>query len=298
MTGASGFVGRHVRRGVGLGEFGDAVFIGLPDSCDIRDSTAVESFVSAQRPDSVLHLAAQSFVPLSFDNPRETFDVNVIGTLNVLLALRNTQFRGRLIYVSSGDVYGIVPDSALPVDETRLPAPLSPYGASKVASEQLCLQWHRSNRLDVVIARPFNHIGPGQDHRFVVPALGKQVVEIARGRQQPVVEVGDIETTRDFVDVRDVVTAYASIFKNGVSGRTYLVASGKERKIRDLLGMMCAISKIDPDIKQNPKRVRRSELRRMVADHKLLSADTGWQPKFALEQTLSEVLAELGLSDF
>ena len=294
MTGGSGFVGRHVRRAVAAGEFGDAVFIAPPDSWDIRDFGAVESFFSEQKPDSVLHLAAQSFVPRSFDDPRGTFEVNLMGTLHVLLALRRIGFRGRLIYASSGDVYGRVIESDLPVNEDRAPAPLSPYAASKVAAEQLCLQWHRSEHLDVVIARPFNHIGPGQDQRFVVPTLAKQVIAIAQGNQPSVIEAGDLDTSRDFTDVRDVVSAYACLVKDGAPGRTYVVASGAERKIRDLLTMMCATVGIHPEIRQDPGRLRHADQRRMAADPTRLREDTGWKTRFTLEETLADVLGELG----
>lgn len=293
VTGATGFVGGFVRQAVAAGVFGDAEFIAMPESCDIRDPAAVETFVTEQEPDLVLHLAAQSFVPLSFQDPRETFEINLLGTLNLLLALRRTSFEGRLIYVSSGDVYGRVPESELPVNEDRAPAPLNPYAVSKVAAEQLCLQWYRSFGLDVVIARPFNHIGPGQDPRFVVPALATQVVAVARGNQRAVIEAGDLDVTRDFTDVRDVVAAYAALFRSGVRGRTYVVASGKERRIRDLLISMCAKMGIEPEIRSDPHRIRHVEQRRMVADHARLSADTGWQPQLTLEQTIGEVLDKL-----
>lgn len=290
VTGANGFVGKHVRAAVEQGVFGDAEFIGTPHGWDIRDAGATRDMVAELRPDSVLHLAAQSFVPRSFEDPRETFEINVLGTLNVLQALSAQAFSGRLVYASSGDVYGRVPEDALPVDEKLMPAPRSPYAASKIAAEQLCLQWARTEAMESIIARPFNHVGPGQDARFVLPALARQVVQIADGVQPPVIEAGDIDTTRDFTDVRDVVAAYAAMFLSGVPGQTYLVGSGRERRVRELLESMCKLAGVVPEIRQDPAKLRPAEQRRMVANAALLTANTGWHPRIPLETTLTDIL--------
>lgn len=146
--------------------------------------------------------------------------------------------------------------------------------------------------MDVVIARPFNHVGPGQDPRFVLPALARQVMAIRSGRKPPVLDVGDIDTTRDFTDVRDVVAAYAALLSRGSAGATYVVGSGVERKIRDIVQQMCAIAGVAPEIRQDPTRMRPAEQRRMVASPKKLRAHTGWQPAFAFEQTLQDILTE------
>lgn len=277
---------------MGGGPLAGLEFIPAPAGFDVRDERQVAEWVASVTPDVVLHLAAQSFVPRSFDNPRETFEINLIGTLHLLQALKGSGFRGRMVYVSSGDVYGRVPDEALPVSESRVPEPRSPYAVSKLAAESLCLQWHRTEGLDVMIARPFNHVGPGQDVRFVLPALARQVVAIADGRQPPVIEAGDIDTTRDFTDVRDVVSAYAAMIRNGRAGATYLVGSGVERRVRDLLMAMCAIEGIAPEIRQDTSRLRPAEQRRMAADARLLQAETGWTPRIPIETTLTDILEE------
>jgi len=290
VTGATGFVGRHVAGAIKAGVFGEFGFVGAPANLDIRDEDGVATMIADLRPDAVLHLAAQSFVPRSFEDPRETFDVNLIGTLNIVRGLSRSGFKGRMIYVSSGDVYGQVPESALPVSETLLPKPRSPYAVSKIAAEQLCLQWQRTEGLDVMIARPFNHVGPGQDARFVLPGLAAQVVSIADGNSAAVIEAGDIDTSRDFTDVRDIVAAYAAMLRHGASGSIYLVGSGTERRVRDLLMSMCAIEGIDPEIRQNPERLRPSEQRRMAADSTLLRVDTGWAPRIEFEVTLQDII--------
>lgn len=290
VTGAHGFVGRHVASAIREGVFGDAELHAAPEGLDIRDEVAVDALVEQVRPDSVLHLAAQSFVPRSFDDPRETFDINLVGTLNLLMSLKRSGFKGRMLYVSSGDVYGSVPDNLLPVDESVPAAPRSPYAASKVAAEQLCLQWHRAEGLDVVVARPFNHVGPGQDARFVLPSLARQLVAIAGGHQSPVIEVGDIDTTRDFTDVRDIVAAYAAMLERGIPGATYVIGTGRERRVRDLLDQMSAIAGVAPTIHQDPAKLRPAEQRRMAANASRLRSDTGWEPKIPIETTLRDIL--------
>ena len=292
VTGATGFVGRHLASAVAAGVFGELEFVPAPADWDIRDADSSRALVAEVKPAAVIHLAAQSFVPRSFEAPRETFEINLLGTLGLLQALAAERFTGRMVYVSSGDVYGKVPDESLPVGESRMPEPRSPYGVSKFAAEQLCLQWHRSEGLDVVVARPFNHVGPGQLAQFVLPALARQVVAIAQGRQPPVIEAGDIDTTRDFSDVRDIVAAYAAMLRAGVPGRTYVVGSGIERRVRDLLAEMCRIEGIAPRIEQDPARMRPAEQRRMAADSRLLRADTGWAPAVPLHETLNDILEE------
>lgn len=290
ITGGSGFVGQHIARIVADGGFGACTLHAMPDHLDIRDGKALQASLAAVRPDWVIHLAALSFVPDSFANPRETLDVNLFGTLSLLCALREMKFSGRLLYVSSGDVYGAVPESALPVDESRWPEPRNPYAASKIAAETLCLQWHRSEQLDVMVVRPFNHIGPGQSERFVVPALARQVARIAAALQEPKLVVGDIDVTRDFSDVRDVVRAYAAMLERGQAGRTYNVCSGREVTIRSILHTLCTLARVDPAIVQDSARLRPSEQRRMVADCQRLRADAGWEPAIPLETSLQQIL--------
>lgn len=293
VTGASGFVGGHVRAACAPGgAFEGWQFLPAPSGSDIRSADAVRGWVESARPDAVLHLAAQSFVPRSFQDPRETLEINVLGTLNLLQALSAVGFGGPMVFVSSGDVFGRVPDAELPVTEARVPEPRSPYAVSKIAAEQLCLQWQRTEGLKVMVARPFNHVGPGQDARFVLPALARQVVAIERGEQGPLIEAGDIDTTRDFTDVRDVVAAYAAMLDRGLPGATYLIGSGTERKVRDLLLAMCELAGVRASIHQDPEKLRPAEQRRMVADAGRLTRDTGWRPAISIETTLNDILSD------
>jgi GDP-4-dehydro-6-deoxy-D-mannose reductase len=297
ITGASGFVGRHVLAEAASGGFGGLTAVAASAGLDLRDRDAVEAELASVRPAAVLHLAAQSSVPASFENPRHTLDVNLGGTLNLLEALTSTGFSGRLLYVSSGDIYGAVPEQDLPVTETRLPAPRNPYAVSKVAAELLCLQAAMGGRFEVIVARPFNHIGPGQDERFVVPSLAAQVVRIAEGAREGSITAGDIDVTRDFSDVRDVVRAYAALLRQGRSGEIYNVASGSETRVSDILATLVALAGIDATTHQDASRLRPSEQRRMVASADKLRRDTGWAPRFAIQQTLTDILDNFRTKD-
>ena len=287
VTGSGGFVGRHIM--AAAAEFAPHALV--PLESDLRDRDALAREVAAASPAAVLHLAAQSSVPAAFADPRTTFEVNLGGTLNLLEALRASGFRGRFLYVSSGDVYGAVPEAALPIDESYPPAPRNPYAVSKLAAELLCRQWHYSEGLDLVVARPFNHIGPGQDERFVVPSLARQVASAA-SRGDGAIHAGDIDVTRDFSDVRDVVRAYAALLRAGRSGATYHVSSGRETRVRDLLQRMCRMVGIEARVVQDESRLRPSEQRRMAASSARLVADTGWTPIHAIERTLADILGE------
>lgn len=291
VTGAGGFVGGHLMAAIADGRFGDlSEAVVLPSGLDLRDDATLSAFVAEQRPDAVIHLAAQSFVPRALAEPRETYEINVIGTLNLIRALEQAGFRGRFLYISSGDIYGRVEESALPVDATTTPHPGNPYASSKLAAEELCLQWARRTGAQVLIARPFNHIGPGQSDRFVVSSLAHQVMAIKEGRQPAVIEVGDIEATRDFSDVRDVVSAYAAILARGSDQVRYIVASGEERSVATILRRMLELSGVSADIRVDPSRLRASEQRRMVADPSATTHDTGWRPLIDIDQTLTDIL--------
>lgn len=282
LTGAQGFVGRYVQAEASC-EF-------LPKSLDLRDRTAVIAAVAAIAPDAVLHLAAQSFVPAAFDNPWETFDINFGGTLNLLQALQAARFQGRMLFVGSGDTYGQVAEENLPVREEQPLRPRNPYAVSKVAAEALCYQWSQTGDFEIVMARPFNHIGPGQSPRFAIADFARQLAEVRLGRREPVLQVGDIDVSRDFTDVRDIVRAYLLLLEKGQNGGIYNVCSGREYRIRELLEQLIELTGVVVRIEQDPARLRRAEQRRMVANFEALQRDTGWQPQLAIEQSLKDII--------
>lgn len=285
LTGASGFVGPYVERQFPVSPFNDQ-----NGPIDLRDQERVLQGVQSISPDAVIHLAAQSFIPDSFSDPKETFSVNFIGTYHLLEALSRTGFKGRMLYVSSGDVYGRVPIERLPVNESFLTLPRNPYAVSKVAAEALCYQWSQTSSFDVIIARPFNHIGKGQSRRFALADFAWQLVEISRGRLPPVIKVGDIDVTRDFTDVHDIVRAYESLMLSGENGNIYNVCSGKEYSIRSLIEVMKRLIGIDPDIVQDKDRLRPAEQRRMRGDYTKIQEKTGWNPQIPIEESLRNLL--------
>ena len=213
LTGASGFVGGHFRAHLPAsplaGPGGERI--------DLRDEPAVRAAVDAARPEAVVPLAALSYVPESIDNPREAITVNVVRTLNLLSALQDCGFRGRMVFVGSAEAYGAVSPEELPIVETRPLRPRNPYAASKAATEALAYQWSQTAEFDIVMARPFDHIGPGQQPRLVVSDFARRIAKIKLGRKPPVVRVGELDATRDFTDLRYTVRAYALPLEHGAN---------------------------------------------------------------------------------
>lgn len=287
VTGLSGFVGQHLLR-----LLPDTWrLLDIPDF-DLLSPESLDRCLSAGSPDAVIHLAGQTFVPESFRNPHQTFETNLLGTLNLLQSLKRASFCGSFLYVSSGDVYGRVEFASLPVNERHPVRPLSPYAISKVSAELLCLQWSYTERWRVMVARPFNHIGSGQRLDFVIPAVAQQLARIQRGLQEPQVAVGDIDVSRDFLDVRDVVTAYFCLLEHGRSGEVYNVCSGEERIVRDLLAQLAELAGVAVDWVQDTARLRPSEQRRMAGCAQKIQEHTGWKPGISMTETLQNVLSD------
>lgn len=289
VTGYSGFVGNALKKQLASGASGITAV--APDArLDIRDYDALMRAVADAQADSVIHLAAQSFVPDAFNDPRATFDVNFYGTLNLLRVLKEIDFRGRMLFVGSGDVYGLVQPEDLPLRETHPLKPRNPYAVSKVAAEALCYQWSQTEGLDIVMTRSFNHLGPGQDTRFVMADFARQVAEIKRGKRRPEIHVGDIDVSRDFTDVRDVVSAYLALLQDGRTGEVYNVCSGREVTIRSLLEKLIELAGIEAEIVRDTERMRPSEQRRVCGCNEKLIGDTGWRPGLAMDTTLTDTL--------
>ncbi|HXF11682.1 MAG TPA: GDP-mannose 4,6-dehydratase [Terriglobales bacterium] len=285
VTGASGFVGGFFLRTVR-----NCTPIDQGRNIDIRNAEEVQSAISQIMPDGVVHLAAQTFVPQSFVDARGTFEVNFLGTLNLLSALKSVGFSGRLLFVSSGEVYGNVPPERLPVVEQELLKPRNPYAVSKMAAEGLCYQWSQTEKFQIVMTRSFNHIGPGQSDRFVVSNFAKQIVEIKKRNRHPILQVGDIDVSRDFLDVRDVVRAYQQLLECGANGESYNVCSGVERTVREILERLLQLSNVEVTVQQEQDRFRRSEQKRMVGSAEKLKKQIPWKPQFDLQDSLKDIL--------
>ncbi|MBW3567185.1 MAG: GDP-mannose 4,6-dehydratase [Proteobacteria bacterium] len=289
VTGGSGFVGSVLETLI-TSEAPGNVFIAPGAELDIRDANALEESIAHAAPDYVVHLAAQSFVPDAFKDPRGTLDVNFYGTLNVLSALRATRFAGRMLFVGSGDMYGLVDEDELPVVESRALKPRNPYAVSKVAAEALCYQWAQTENIDVVMARPFNHIGPGQDTRFAIADFAAQVARMKTQAAPPVLSAGDVDAARDFTDVRDIARAYLALLASGRRGETYNVCSGTSRTIRELIEMLGEIAALEVSIVKDPARYRPAEQKRVFGDTAKIRAHTGWAPTIDIRRTLEDTL--------
>ncbi|MHB8645341.1 MAG: GDP-mannose 4,6-dehydratase [Thermomicrobiales bacterium] len=299
ITGATGFVGAYLVAHLAEAYPGwqvtgttrrtaDAGSRFVP--CDLHDAGAVGALVARVRPEMVVHLAGQSNVPVSFNDPEATLANNIIGTLHLLDACRVHAPQARLLIVSSNEVYGPTPPEEQPLREDRPLRPINPYAVSKAAQEMLALQYAHSYNLDVVVARPFNHIGPGQTDRFVVSAFARQIVQVERGERRAV-SVGNLDTVRDFTDVRDVARAYGLLLARGERGGIYNIGRGTAVTVGDLLDMLCRLAPVAITIERDPARLRPSDAPVMMADTTRLRQATGWQPDISLEQSLDETLA-------
>ena len=287
LTGSDGFVGSVLSRRKECIPLADG-----DGPVDLRDGDRLRRVVRHIVPDAVIHLAAQSFVPASFAHPRETYEINFLGTYSLLEALKAAGFKGRFLFVGSGDAYGVVRPEDLPIGEEHPLLPRSPYAVSKAAAEALCYQWSQSESFEIVMTRSFNHIGPGQSDRFVVSDFARQLAEIRKGQRKPLISTGDIDVTRDFTDVRDVVEAYLLLLDRGVNGEAYNVCSGTEHAVRDVLHQLLRLAGVDAVVERDPSRVRPSEQKRMCGNPRKLERDTGWSRRFTLDASLADVLRD------
>lgn len=259
---------------------------------DVTDELSVCAAFELARPDAVAHLAAESFVPASLADPGATFDVNARGTLHVLDAARSLAAdgpRARVLVVSSADVYGAQPLDAYPLRETVAPQPRNPYAASKVAAEAFAVAYARSYGADAVVTRAFNHIGPGQDERFAVAAYAAQIARVAAGLDR-VVLVGNLDASRDLLDVRDVCDAYVLLLEGGgEAAEIYNVCSGKSTTMRDILRRLIEIARVPVEVREDPDRMRPADVPVSVGDASKLREATGWAPRISLTAALRAV---------
>lgn len=290
VTGLSGFVGRHL--GLRLSSIAADWDLIQPMPHNLLDPATLDRWLAVVCPDAVIHLAGQTFVPEAFRDPQRTLQINLLGTLNLLQALKRRGFSGAFLFVSSGDTYGQVSEDALPITEACVVHPRNPYAVSKLASELLCEQWSYCEGWRIMTARPFNHIGPGQAESFVVSGMAMQLAKIKQGLQDPVLNVGDIDVTRDFLDVRDVISAYLALLEHGRSGQTYNVCSGVERSVREMLEQMIVLSGVRVEVRQDPSRFRKAEQRRVVGCVKKLHNETGWKPGISIMDTLQSIVSD------
>jgi GDP-4-dehydro-6-deoxy-D-mannose reductase len=288
VTGAGGFVGLHLQRH--LEAQGDEVIATdrATDGLDVLDAPALLELFRRSSPDVVYHLAGASDVGGSWSTPQATFRANAEGTLNVLWAAREAGTE-RVLTIGSADVYGKVGAEDLPISEDLALRPVSPYAASKVAADSVALQANLGFGQQVVRARPFNHLGPGQTDRFVAPALAARIAanELAG---EKIVKVGNLSPRRDFTDVRDVVRAYRLLIEHGRAGEVYNVCSGTAIAVQELAEQLITLATIPMVLEADPDLARPVDIPVLCGDNSRIVADTGWQPEIPLETTLADLL--------
>jgi GDP-4-dehydro-6-deoxy-D-mannose reductase len=258
--------------------------------CDLTDTNSVSQTLDEASPDVIFHLAAQSFVPTSWRAPQETINTNVIGTLNILESIRRSKSNPVIQIAGSSEEYGLVLPEETPIKETNQLRPLSPYAVSKVAQDLLGYQYHKSYGMNVVRTRAFNIVGPRSAGKIVTAAFAKQITEIEKGLKEPVINVGNLDSFRDFTDVRDIVRAYVLAIEKCDYGEAYNICSGKTWKIRDVLDMLISMSTRTIEIREDPVRMRPSDVQILLGDCTKFMNKTGWKPQIPFEQTLQDVM--------
>ncbi|MEA3075623.1 MAG: GDP-4-dehydro-6-deoxy-D-mannose reductase [Actinomycetota bacterium] len=268
---------------------GDDVVV-TGEEVDVTDADAVRKSLADIAPEAVYHLAGWAHVGSSWEEPAAAFQVNAAGTVHVLDAARRLASPPRVLVVSSAEVYGTVRPDQLPLTEDTPVSPVSPYAASKVAAEVAARQAFLGYGLPVVVARPFNHIGPGQSPTFVVSALARRIVEAERSGAT-VLEMGNPTPRRDLTDVRDVVRAYRLMVERAEPGETYNVCTGDDVVIGDLARRLIELSGVDLELNAGTVELRPIDVPVLRGDGSRLTAATGWRPEIPLDQTLADVLA-------
>ena len=257
---------------------------------DLKDMVSMKKCLAEVQPDRIFHLAAQSFVPTSWKCPAETFAINAVGQIHLFEAVLSLGISPRIQIAGSSEEYGHVNSDEVPMKETNPLRPLSPYAVSKVAQDLLGWQYFRSYGLDIVRTRGFNHTGPRRGEVFICSNFAKQIVEIERGKREPVIHVGNLEAKRDFTDVRDIVRAYWLSLEKGEQGEVYNLGTGKTYSMQEILDMLLDISQIDVKIEVDPDRLRPSDVPVLLSDSSKFRKLTGWEPIIPFRQSLQDLL--------
>ena len=306
ITGCTGFVGSHLVEycrirypqaelfGVTGHQTFHTVTPGMSDVkllvADITREEAIRQVVAISQPDLIIHLAAQSSVSASWRDPLGTLEVNAGGVIHLLEALRSEQLTPRIVLVGSGEQYGMVHPEDIPIREECPFRPANPYAVSKVTQDFYGYQYFVAYGLPILRARPFNHFGPRQASTFVIANFARQIALIEAKRTEPVLSIGNLEAWRDFLPVEDVVAAYLAIAEQGQPGEAYNIGSGQARSIKEILDLLLTFAMVPIQLREDPARLRPTDVPLLEADTSRLRTDTNWKPvvqfEFALQQTL------------
>ena len=258
--------------------------------CNLNDASSVNDLIANLKPDKIFHLAAQSFVPASWNSPAETLTSNIIGELNIFEAIRRAKINPLMQIAGSSEEYGMVYPVEVPIKETNPLRPLSPYAVSKVGQDLLAYQYYMSYKLNVVRTRAFNHTGPRRGEVFVCSKFARQIAEIEKGKREPMILVGNLDAQRDFTDVRDIVKAYWLALEKCEYGKVYNICTGKSYKISEVMDMLIGLSKVKIEIGKNPAKMRPSDVLYLRGDSTKFREATGWKPEIPFLRTLRDLL--------
>lgn len=259
---------------------------------DLIDQTSLTNALKISKPDQIYHFGALSWVTPSWDMPSAYMQVNAIGTINLFEAMRAANCQARILISCTPEEYGDVPQDLTPITEETRIQPVNPYAASKVAQDAVCQSYAASYDFHVIRTRAFNHEGPRRDIHGAIASFAHQIAKIEKGLQEPIIKVGNLEATRNFTDVKDMVRAYYLAMEKGVSGELYLIGSQQIYTIKECLEMLIGLSPLKDKIKYevDPKRVRPTELRILVGKFDKFEKLTGWKPTITFEETLKSIL--------
>lgn len=305
ITGINGFVGPHLVNELqkqdysiyglsrsGKSELKNDVVILKGDLLDLKE---LYRTIAEVKPDAIFHLAAQSKPGHSFKEPQETFQANVIGTINLFEVVRGLMnddrgYMPRTIVAGSSEEYGLVTEDQLPLSEDAKFNPVNPYAISKVSQYYLAKMYVRAYGLDIVYAVLFSHVGPGQKEGFIIPDVCKQIVGIEEGKKEPVLLTGNLSVSRDYSDVRDFARAYGLLLENGKTGERYNICSGQATKVSEIVEKLIGMSKIKIEHTVDNSKIRPTEMPILYGNQEKFNKLTGWKTEISLDQTLSDSL--------
>ena len=300
IIGGAGFVGAYLIRE--LSTAGAEVHAtclpseSITENCfthtlDIMDIGSISALLAEVAPDVIFHLAAQSSVAVSWKKPQLTANINVVGSINVLEAVRAAEKKDiRIIMIGTGEEYGFIREGACPLSEDEPLNPGNIYAATKACQEMISRIYVRAYDMDIVMVRAFNHSGPAQSDIFVISDFCRQIAEIEKGMRPPEIRVGNLSAMRDFTDVRDVVRAYRLLAEKGTRGRVYNIGRGRAVKIQYILDTALSFSDTEISVTNDPARMRASDTPLIEPDVSLVHGDTGWKAEITMEQTIRDTL--------
>jgi GDP-4-dehydro-6-deoxy-D-mannose reductase len=296
VTGAAGFAGGHLLEHLA----GSADLVGWSPSepapalaplarwqrVDVLDGARVHDALRELKPQAIFHLAGLPHVAESWHDTAASLAANVLGTHRILDSVDQLGYPCRILVTGSAQVYA---PSSEPISEHDPIAPSSPYALSKLAQEQLALRAGTAS-MEVIVTRSFNHTGPRQKPTFLAPSVAWQIALIERGALSPVIKVGNLDPSRDVMDVRDTVRAYAALMKSGAPGSVYNVASGVARPVRAIVDALLARARVTIRVEQDPSRVRPNDVPVLVGNARRLTDTTGWTPQISFERMIDDLL--------